>query len=74
MANKFTITWSIDVEIEGDHKAAAQVVADRYFQANIAAGDHDSACSFVVTAEADMVPVDIDLADSLSDLDCDDGL
>ena len=74
MTKKFTVNWSIDVEIEGDHKAAAQAVADRYFQANIAAGDHDSACSFVVTADTDMVPVDIDLADSLSDLDCDDGL
>ncbi|WP_311061519.1 hypothetical protein [Pseudomonas aeruginosa] len=73
MSNKYTVTWSIDVEVDGDYKAAAQAVADRYFQANIAAGDHDSACSFVVTAE-DNVPVDIDLADSLSDLDDDFGM
>lgn len=74
MARSFTVSWSIDIEIEGDHKAAAQAVADRYFQVAIAAGEHDSACSFVVTADSDKVPVDIDLADSLSDLDCDDGL
>lgn len=68
---KYTVTWTVDIEIPGDHKAAAQEVANKYFQARIAAGDHDSACSFVVSG-IDDVPVEIDLADSLSDLDSDD--
>lgn len=70
----YQVTWTIDVECEGDHKAAAKLVADRYFAANIAAGEHDSACSFVVVDDADLVKVDIDLADSLSDLEGDDTL
>lgn len=70
----YQVTWTIDVECEGGHKAAAQLVADRYFAANIAAGEHDSACSFVVIDDADRVEVDIDLADSLSDLQGDDRL
>lgn len=69
--NKYTTTWTIETEIPGDHKAAAQAVADRYFQARIAAGEQGSACSFVVTG-SDGVPVAIDLADSLSDLEGDD--
>lgn len=70
----YQVIWTIDVECEGDHKAAAQLVADRYFAANIAAGEHDSACSFVVVDDADLAKVDIDLADSLSDLEGDDTL
>ncbi len=50
------------------------LVADRYFAANIAAGEQGSACSFVVVDDADQVKVDIDLADSLSDLEGDDTL
>lgn len=68
--NKYTVTWEIDIETPGDYRAAAQEVADKHFQAGIAAGDFDSACSFVVTGE-DGIPVDIDLAESLSDLDRD---
>ncbi|EKJ7124364.1 hypothetical protein FA366_10175 [Pseudomonas aeruginosa] len=68
----YTVTWTIDVEVDGDHKDAAQFVADSYFQARIAAGEQDSACSFVVVDETDQHQVDIDLADSLSDLDGDD--
>lgn len=64
----YSVTWTVDVEIEGDHKDAAQAVADQYFQARIAAGEYDSACSFVVTG-VDNFPVNIDLADSLSDLE-----
>lgn len=70
----YQVIWTIDVECEGDHKAAAQLVADRYFAANIAAGEQDSACSFVVANDTDQVKVDIDLADSLSDLEGDDTL
>ncbi|GFZ61577.1 hypothetical protein PSTH1771_16710 [Pseudomonas syringae pv. theae] len=70
----YQVIWTIDVECEGDHKAAAQLAADRYFAANIAAGEHDSACSFVVVDDADLMKVDIDLADSLSDLEGDDTL
>jgi hypothetical protein len=73
MMKSYTVTWTIDIEIDGDHKDAAQAVADRYFKANIAEGEHDSACSFIVTAD-DQVAVDIDLADSLSDLDADDSV
>lgn len=68
---KYTVTWTTDIEIPGDHKDAAQAVADRYFQAHIAAGEQDSACSYVVIG-SDGLPVDIDLADSLSDLEGDD--
>ena len=69
----YTVTWTINIEVDGDHKDAAQAVADRYFQTNIAAGEYDSACSFIVIAD-DQVEVDIDLADSLSDLDADDSV
>lgn len=68
----YTVIWTIDVEVDGDHKDAAQFVADSYFQARIASGEQDSACSFVVVDETDQHQVDIDLADSLSDLDGDD--
>ncbi|WP_434598574.1 hypothetical protein M1D58_27350 (plasmid) [Pseudomonas sp. R4-76] len=71
---RYQISWTVDVECEGDHKAAAQLIAERYFAANIAAGEHDSACVFTVTDEADQVGVEIDLADSLSDLEGDDTL
>lgn len=70
----YRVTWIVDVECEGDHKAAAQLVADRYFSASIAAGEQDSASSFVVSDDADQVAVQIDLADSLSDLEGDDTL
>lgn len=63
MARKLTVSWSIDVEIDEGHTAAAQAVADRYFQPHIAAGAYDSACMFVVTDHADGVPVNIDLAE-----------
>ncbi|HGT3435232.1 hypothetical protein [Pseudomonas aeruginosa] len=59
----YTVTWTIDVEVDGDHKDAAQFVADSYFQARIASGEQDSACSFVVVDETDQHQVDIDLAD-----------
>lgn len=71
MANKYTVTWIIEVESDGDHKAAAQAVASRYFKEHIAAGQYDSACSFTVAGPVG-VPVEIDLTDSLSDLEGDD--
>ncbi|MBI6949124.1 hypothetical protein RHA66_28450 [Pseudomonas aeruginosa] len=71
MSNKYTVTWTVDVEVIGDYKDAAQAVADQYFQERIAAGEHGSACSFVVVG-SDNFPVEIDLADSLSDLEGDD--
>lgn len=71
--NEFTVTFNVDVEIAGDHRDAAQEVADRYFQPRIAAGEQDSACWFIV-AGPDRFPVEIDLADSLSDLEGDDTL
>lgn len=70
----YQVTWTIDVECEGNHNAAAQLAADRYFAPHIAAGEHDSACVFVVIDDADQVEVNIDLADSLSDLEGDDTL
>ncbi|HHM8821238.1 TPA: hypothetical protein ACRNRF_006191 [Pseudomonas aeruginosa] len=69
----YTVTWTIDVDVEGDHKDAAQHVADSYFQGHVAAGEHGSACMFVVTGP-DNAPAEIDLADSLSDLEGDDTL
>lgn len=48
-----------------------QTVANLYFLEGIAAGEHGSACSFTV-AGSDNFPVEIDLADSLSDLEGDD--
>ena len=48
MSNQYTVTWTVDVEVMGDHKDAAQAVADLYFQERIAAGEHGSACSFTV--------------------------
>lgn len=71
MMRKYTVTWTTDIEISGDHKDAAQAVASQYFQERIAAGEQDSACSFVVKGP-DNFPVVIDLADSLSDLEGDD--
>lgn len=71
MSNQYTVTWTVDVEVMGDHKDAAQAVADLYFQERIAAGEHGSACSFTV-AGSDNYPVEIDLADSSSDLEGDD--
>lgn len=71
MIRKYTITWTTEIEISGDHKDAAQSVADDYFQPRIGAGEYDSACHFVVTG-TDNVPVEIDLAASLSDLEGDD--
>ncbi|MBA6068088.1 hypothetical protein [Pseudomonas mosselii] len=70
----YQVSWTVNVECAGDHKDAAQLVADRYFAARIAAGEQDSACVFTVTDEADGVGVEIDLADSLSELQGDDTL
>ncbi|MFJ4457468.1 MULTISPECIES: hypothetical protein [Pseudomonas] len=64
---QYLVTWSADVEVEGDHHAAAQAVADRYFRSHIAAGEQDSACTFVVTAKSDQKPVEIDLSACHSD-------
>jgi hypothetical protein len=36
-------------ENTGDHKAAAQEIAQRFFQERIAAGEPDTACTFIVT-------------------------
>ncbi|MEJ3648156.1 hypothetical protein WDZ55_22365 [Pseudomonas bubulae] len=71
MSNQYAVTWTVDVEVMGNHKDAAQAVADLYFQERIAAEEHGSACSFTV-AGSDNFPVEIDLADSLSDLEGDD--
>jgi len=70
----YEVTWTTNVECEGDHKAAAQLVADRYFADRIAAGEHGSSCTFVVVDDVYKVKVDIDLADSLSDFEGDDTL
>jgi hypothetical protein len=70
----YEVSWSVNVECEGGHKAAAQLVAARYFADRIAAGEQGSSCSFVVVSEADQVKVDIDLADSLSEFEGDDTL
>ena len=70
----YRVTWTVDVECDGDHKDAAQMVASDYFAAHIAAGEQDSACSFVVANDTDQIAVEIDLADSLSDLVGDDTL
>jgi hypothetical protein len=45
----YIVTWTMYSENPGDHKAAAQEVAERYFQERIAAGEPDTACTFVVT-------------------------
>ena len=45
----YIVTWTIYNENAGDHQAAAQEVADKYFQARISAGEPDTACTFVVT-------------------------
>ena len=58
MSNQYTVTWTVDVEVMGDHKDAAQAVADLYFQERIAAGEHGSACSFTV-AGSDNFPVEM---------------
>jgi len=70
----YTVSWTIEIDCDGDHKAAAQFVADQHFSASIAEGRQDTESSFVVIDDADMVPVHIDLADSLSDLDNDEYL
>lgn len=67
----FSVSWSIDIETSGDHKAAAISAAQLCFKPHIAAGVYDSACMFTVTGP-DGIPVDIDLCGSLSDLDGDD--
>lgn len=64
---EYLVTWITDVEVEGDHHAAAQAVADRYFRSHIAAGEQDSACTFVVTAKSDQTPLEIDLSACHSD-------
>ncbi|MGG5276330.1 hypothetical protein [Pseudomonas syringae pv. coryli] len=66
----YTVSWVVDIEITGDHKAAAQAVADQYFQSRIGDGEQGCACSFIVTEE-NGAPVEIDLAASLSELEGD---
>ncbi|WP_432780686.1 hypothetical protein QZH44_29970 (plasmid) [Pseudomonas corrugata] len=65
----YSVTWTVNIDVPGDHQAAAKAVADRYFLPHIAAGEPDSACCFVVTG-ADNLPVNIDLADTPSDVEC----
>lgn len=67
----YSVSWTIDIETSGDHTAAAQTAAQLCFKAHIAAGQYDSACSFVVVGD-DGVPVEIDLCGSLYDLEGDD--
>jgi len=67
----YNVSWTIDIETNGDHRAAAKAAAQLCFKAHIAAGFHDSACAFSVTGP-DGISVDIDLCGSLSDLDGDD--
>jgi hypothetical protein len=45
----YIVTWTMYSENPGDHKDAALEVAERYFQERIAAGEPDTACTFVVT-------------------------
>ena len=67
----YSVSWSIDIETDGDHLAAAQIAANQCFQAEIAAGNFDSACVFTVTGP-DQVPATVDFTSSLSNLDDDD--
>ena len=60
----YVVTWTIYTESEGDYKAAAQEVAQRFFQERIAEGEPESACVFLVTA-MDGKSEKIDLADYL---------
>lgn len=45
----YVVTWTMYTENTGDHKAAAQEIAQRFFQERIAAGEPDTACTFIVT-------------------------
>ncbi|RMR68684.1 hypothetical protein ALP81_100467 [Pseudomonas savastanoi pv. fraxini] len=47
--NGYVVTWTIYTESVGAHKEAALDVAQRFFQARIADGEPDSACTFFVT-------------------------
>ncbi|WP_231115673.1 MULTISPECIES: hypothetical protein [Pseudomonas] len=60
--HQYLVTWSVDAEVVGGHHAAAQAVAARYFRSDIAAGEQDTACTFIVTARSDSKPVEIDLS------------
>lgn len=60
----YRVSWSVDVDICGDHRAAAQAVADDYFQHRIATGQPDSACHFEVLGP-DGLSTHHDLADGL---------
>lgn len=71
--DQFNVYWDIDIEIAGDHQVVAEHVAAKYFSSAVSNGDHDSECYFLVTAEGEM-PVEVCLADSLSDLDRDDSI
>lgn len=45
----YVVIWKIYTETKGDHRAAALEVAEKYFQDRIAAGEPDTACTFIVT-------------------------
>ena len=68
---RYRVVWTVDVDVEGDHRAAAQACARHYFQSRIADGDPDSACVFEVTGPNNR-PAIVDLAPSLCDLIGDD--
>jgi len=58
---QYVVTWTIYTENCGDHQTAAQEIAERFFQDRIAAGEPDTACTFLVT-EINGVSKKIDLA------------
>lgn len=67
----YRVVWEIDIDVDGDHLAAAEACALAYFKPEIAAGQPGSACVFEVTGPVDG-PAVIDLAPSLSELEGDD--
>lgn len=67
----YRVIWEMDIDVTGDHRAAAQVVANKFFASHVANGEPDSACVFTVIGPNGMRAL-VDLAPSLSDLEGDD--
>lgn len=67
----YRVTWEVDIDIDGDHLAAAQACARTFFKPEIANGEPGFATFFEVAGPKG-APALIDIAPSLSDLDGDD--
>ena len=67
----YRVVWAVDIDVDVDHRAAAEACARHYFQPRISDGDPDSACVFIVTGP-DKKPAEVDLVPSLCDLIGDD--